>query len=279
MPDQTPADLLKTTLTADPARPLVTFYDDATGERIELSAKTFGNWVAKTANLLVDGLDAQPGERVALALPPHWQTAVWLFACWSTGLVVVPVPGTPAGSPEPEGRGGVDLAGVRADILVVGEELLPRLPAETDAREIVGLSLHAFGAPLKDCPPGVVDYASEVRSYGDDFVPYDPVDPDKPALDVTKATFTGAELMRRAREAAENWQLDARSRVLVDLPLITVDDLLAALLAPLSANGSVIIQRNLDKAMLDRRLSLEHVTAVAGVPGQVERTGSVRRLL
>jgi hypothetical protein len=279
MADQTPADLLKSTLTADPARPLVTFYDDATGERIELSAKTFGNWVAKTANLLVDGLDAEPGERVALALPPHWQTAVWLFACWSAGLVVVPVPPAPAGPPEPEGRGGAGPAGVRADILVVGEDLLSDLPAETDAREIVGLSLHAFGAPLGTCPPGVVDYAAEVRSYGDDFAPYDPVDPNEPALDVTKATFTGAELVRRAREAAENWQLGGRSRVLVNLSLTTLDDLLAGLLAPLSANGSVIIQRNLDKATIDRRLSLEHVTAVAGVPGQVERTGSVRRLL
>src|SRR5262249_10238292 len=80
-------ELLKT---ADPVRPLVTFYDDATGERIELSATTFGNWVAKTANLLVDELDAEPGDRIALDLPPHWQTAVWLFAAWSAGLHVVP---------------------------------------------------------------------------------------------------------------------------------------------------------------------------------------------
>ncbi|NDU76176.1 TIGR03089 family protein, partial [Actinomadura sp. DSM 109109] len=40
----------------DPSRPLVTFYDDAAGERVELSARTFDNWVAKTANFLVDGL-------------------------------------------------------------------------------------------------------------------------------------------------------------------------------------------------------------------------------
>src|SRR5438874_6116392 len=83
-----PAGLLSRAIAADPARPLITFYDDAAGERIELSAKTFGNWVAKTANLLVDGLDAQPGERVALLLPPHWQTAVWAYAAWSAGLVV-----------------------------------------------------------------------------------------------------------------------------------------------------------------------------------------------
>ena len=35
-------------------RPVVTFYDDATGERVELSAATYANWVAKTAGLLQD---------------------------------------------------------------------------------------------------------------------------------------------------------------------------------------------------------------------------------
>src|SRR5258708_17616167 len=84
------ADLLRRVVAAEPSRPLVTFYDDAAGERIELSAKTFGNWVAKTANLLVDRLDAEPGGRLAVALPPHWQTAVWLFALWSAGPGVAP---------------------------------------------------------------------------------------------------------------------------------------------------------------------------------------------
>src|SRR4051812_31192843 len=71
-----PVDLLRRALAAEPSRPLVTFYDDATGERVEFSVKTFDNWVAKTANLLVDGLGAEPGAKVVLALPLHWQTAV-----------------------------------------------------------------------------------------------------------------------------------------------------------------------------------------------------------
>src|SRR5262245_66226190 len=48
---------------ADPTRPLLTWYDDTTGERTELSGATLGNWVAKTANLLVDGVGAGPGDR------------------------------------------------------------------------------------------------------------------------------------------------------------------------------------------------------------------------
>jgi uncharacterized protein (TIGR03089 family) len=51
-----PAALLATARDRDPARPLVTHYDDATGERVELSATTLENWVSKTANLLQDEL-------------------------------------------------------------------------------------------------------------------------------------------------------------------------------------------------------------------------------
>ena len=71
-----------------PALPLVTHYDDSTGERVELSAVTTANWVAKTANLLVDDLDAGPGTRVRVGLPTHWLRVVWLLSTWAVGGVV-----------------------------------------------------------------------------------------------------------------------------------------------------------------------------------------------
>lgn len=71
--------LLDPLLRADPAGPRITYYDDATGERIEVSAVTLGNWAAKTANLLRDELGAGPGSRVAVLLPAHWQTAGVFF--------------------------------------------------------------------------------------------------------------------------------------------------------------------------------------------------------
>ncbi|MFN4091190.1 MAG: TIGR03089 family protein, partial [Alphaproteobacteria bacterium] len=43
-------------LAHDPGQPLITFYDEATGERVELSVTTYANWVAKTASLLVEEL-------------------------------------------------------------------------------------------------------------------------------------------------------------------------------------------------------------------------------
>src|SRR5262245_31283291 len=78
--------------TGDPTRPLLTYYDDATGERAELSGATLANWVAKTANLLVDGVGAQAEEVALVRLPPHWQTAAVLLGCWSAGLIVTTVP-------------------------------------------------------------------------------------------------------------------------------------------------------------------------------------------
>ncbi|GAA4091011.1 TIGR03089 family protein [Actinomadura miaoliensis] len=270
-----PVELLRRRVDDDPSRPLVTFYDDGTGERVELSARTFDNWVAKTANLLVDGLGAQPGDRAVLMLPAHWQTAVWLMACWSAGVVAepVPMPGAEPPDAEPAAPSG-------PYILVAAGEVLD----DTDAEEIVGLSLHALGGPLADCPPGVLDYAVEVRAYGDRFTPDPSVTPDHPALTipgrrVTKTTLSGAGVTYEALAAAEKWGLDAGDRILVDMPFTTLQGVLCGLVAPLASGASVIIQRNFDEAAVDRRVILEHVTAVAGLSGWNDATGSVRRLL
>ena len=72
-------------------KPFLTWYDDHRDERIELSWRTFDNWVAKTANLLVDELGAEPGDRVGAVLVDHWQTPVVLAACWRAGMRVVAI--------------------------------------------------------------------------------------------------------------------------------------------------------------------------------------------
>src|SRR5581483_10873997 len=56
----TPSELLAAEVARDGARPLFTFYDDATGARVELSVATTANWVAKTAGFLIDTYDVQP---------------------------------------------------------------------------------------------------------------------------------------------------------------------------------------------------------------------------
>ncbi|WP_157011798.1 TIGR03089 family protein, partial [Mycobacterium celatum] len=83
------AAILDPMLRADPVGPRITYYDDATGERIELSAVTLANWAAKTGNLLRDELGAGSGSRVAVLLPTHWQTAAVLFGVWWIGAEVL----------------------------------------------------------------------------------------------------------------------------------------------------------------------------------------------
>ena len=48
---------------------MVTWYDETTGERVELSVATYANWVAKTASLLVEEHDLERGDVLRVDLP------------------------------------------------------------------------------------------------------------------------------------------------------------------------------------------------------------------
>jgi uncharacterized protein (TIGR03089 family) len=71
--------LLAGGVAADAGRPLLTYYDDATGERTELSTAALAGWAARTACLLREGCGLGVGSRAAVLLPPHWQTAAVLL--------------------------------------------------------------------------------------------------------------------------------------------------------------------------------------------------------
>ncbi|MCT4356595.1 TIGR03089 family protein [Streptomyces sp. Je 1-79] len=245
--DRTPADLLRSALAADPARPLVTFYDDATGERVELSVATFANWVAKTANLLQGELSASPGDRLALLLPAHWQTAVWLLACSSVG-VTAELGGDPAD----------------ADYVVAGPDTLDAGLACSGDR--IALSLAPMGRRFPAPPAGYADYAVEVPSQGDRFAPFVPVDADSPALLAGGTELTGAQLVERARADAGALGLAPGARLLSGRPYDTWDGVSAGLYAPLAAGASVVLCRNLDllaPEALEKRVESERVTATA----------------
>ncbi len=242
--DRTPADLLRSALAADPGRPLITFYDDATGERVELSVATFANWVAKTANLLQGDLAAAPGDRLALLLPAHWQSAVWLMACHSVG-VTVEIGGDPAA----------------ADLVVSGPDTLEEARACTGER--VALALRPLGGRFPQPPAGFVDYAVEVPGQGDRFAPFSPVDPDAPALAVDGAELSAAELVTRARAEAAALGLDAGARLLSARAYETWAGLASGLYAPLASGGSVVLCRNLAQLAeggLEKRIESERVT-------------------
>lgn len=214
----------------DPARPLLTWYDDATGDRAELSGATLANWVAKTANLLVDGCGLGHGDTGAVDAPPHWQTAAVLLGCWSAGLRVA------ADHP--------DVVFAAADRAAAH--------AGTGA-EVYGMALAPLAAPMRQAPPGVADYVTEVRLHGDHFHPAAPVTPDEPATELTHARLCAA-----AAERAGVLGIGARDRVLVVAQ--AHPDPLDWLLAPLVAGASLVLCARPDPDGLPGRAATERAT-------------------
>lgn len=223
------------------ASPLVTFYDDATGERIELSGTTTANWAAKSANLLRDECDVDPGTRVAVLLPAHWQTATVLLAVWWCGAEVVADP--------------ADVEWVLCDGDCVDLAL-----AADPAGGVVALSLDAMGKGLPGLPDGVVDFATEVRVQGDEFVPWAPLPDTAPAL----AGRPVADVLATARARAAALRITPDDRVLSTLEWSTLDGLTDGLLAVLAAGASLVQCRNADPTALERRAETERTTVRLG---------------
>jgi uncharacterized protein (TIGR03089 family) len=223
------------------ARPLITFYDDATGERIELSGTTTANWAAKAANLLRDECDVEPGTRVAVLLPAHWQTAAVLLATWWCGAEVVAEP-------------------TEADWVLCDADRVDLALAADPAGGVVALSLDAFGKGLPGLPAGVIDFASEVRLQGDDFVPWSPVPDSAPAL----AGGSVAEVLADARARAAALGLGPTDRVLSTLDWSSLDGVTDGLLAVLAAGASLVQCRNANPAALEHRAATERTTARLG---------------
>ncbi len=251
------AALLARRVRADAVRPLLTFYDDATGERTELSAATVDNWVAKTANLLVDTLGIAVGDTVRVLLPAHWQTAVVLLAAWSAGArVALQRPGADIGV---DAAPGTDDHDDSPAAVFVTENAVDDPIAVCDGAEIVALSLRPMGGRLAQPVPGVLDFAAEVLSHGDHFTP--PVPP------ANQRTLT-----RLATHYARVWNLTEQDRILTTAGYDTPDGLLGGLLCPLAAGASVVLCHHLDQGLLDRRIAVERVTAVCGpaAPGPAD---------
>lgn len=229
--------LLRPILAADAARPLVTFYDDATGERVEVSGTTLANWAAKTANLLRDELGVNPGDPVAVLLPAHWQSvAVHLGAWWCGAEVVTAADG--------------------AELALCTHARLTEAEA---APEVAVLSLDAMGRGVDGLGIGITDYATAVRVHGDAFAPA-PLGDGATALEGR----TVAEVLAAARAVAAEQGLTASDRVLSAASWDTPAQLVDGLLAVLAAGASLVQVANPDPTRLTRRIETEKVTRELG---------------
>ena len=237
-------DLLAEALRRDPARPLLTFYDQSSGERVELSRATTANWVAKTANMLQDSLGATSGTTILIDLPVHWERAVWMLAAWEVGCVVIPGPATSR----------------PYDVAVIGPDSLDGdLP---DADDIVALSLRPLGARFTSpLPAGVIDYNAEVLGHGDHFAAFDRPAPETTAVVIDGDERNHAACIDAARRRAAEWDPARQPRVLTG-GAAGAGDAIEILLGALSADGSVVLVANPEDDRLETLRADEQVTVV-----------------
>ena len=229
--------LLRRRIRTDGAVPLITHYDVVAQTRVELSALTLGNWVAKASNLLAWELSVAPGDRVALPLavsdPGHWMTAVWQLAVWQVGAAV-----DLSGSAEGESA-----------VLICGPDWAPYAGGGAD---VLSCSLHPFATGLGPTglgptglgptglgPTGlaasVVDADVAVRGQPDSFSS-GPLDPAAPAWIDDERRLTQAELTAQPGSSLRRLLVLPTPSPLAD-PWPTARD---GILAALVGGGSVV---------------------------------------
>jgi uncharacterized protein (TIGR03089 family) len=225
------AERLRQRVRLDGSAPLFTFYDLESGDRTELSATSFSNWVDKTSNLLVDEVAVGEGDVISMPLAleasGHWLTAVWQLACWQVGLAVdLTNPSLPAA-------------------VVTGRQWQGH--AE---RDIFACALHplgfGFGEPL---PDGVRDYAIEVRSHADKYYGYPP----EPGA----IAWVDAERILSQAELSNVDGQPARRLVRVGDPWATCRN---GIVTALVTGGSAVVVVGGDADQVSRIADSEHVT-------------------
>ena len=205
---------------------------------MELSGATTANWVAKSANLLVDGYGAP--SRTGLLLPLHWQTVALLLAGVATGATVVV-------ADEAAALEGCEVA------FVVADQAAAAVSAGVD--DVLVLSCTPFGTRLAQVPPGTVDYAADVPTYADHWGGAVPS-----RLDV----HTAAGVLPSLPEV----EVDGDDRVLVTgSPADPAT--LAGVLAVLRRGAALVLVPDPASVDLVRLVAQEGVTAALGidVPG------------
>jgi uncharacterized protein (TIGR03089 family) len=224
---------LFTPLLRQPATPLITYYDDATGGRIELSRATAANWAAKTANWLRDEWDIEPGAEIGVALPAHWQTVGVLLGAWWVGAHITD-----------------RLAD--AELAFVG----PDHEGGTGSAQVAIVAMDPLGMGLRDKPAGKLDYLTDSRIHGDAFDPWQTIPGDTPAL----ADSTVDEVVAAAADRAKARGITQGARVLSTLDWTIPGGVIDGLLTVLSVGGSLVQCANTDPARLADRAATERTT-------------------
>jgi uncharacterized protein (TIGR03089 family) len=235
------AHLLATELRRNPGRPLLTWYDEGTGERVELSVATYANWVAKAASLLVDEHDLERGEVLLVDLPVHWLGPVFLGAAWTAGLAVA-----------------FPSSGGTPSAVVCGPASLVTWAPRADDLPVLACSLLPMGVRFAEpLPSGVHDVGVEVWGQPDAFTPYDPPTEDDVAL--VDGAVTQAQLFGSSVAAGRSLSSTSGDRLLSTANPASPPGV-AALSRPLVLGGSLVLVTGADPARLDAVAEAERVT-------------------
>jgi acyl-coenzyme A synthetase/AMP-(fatty) acid ligase len=244
------------------------------------------------ANLLVDELDAGPGDRVAAVLVDCWQTAVVLAACWRVGAGVVAVdPGAGgAALAAVVGGGGVAAAFVGEEWTAEAAAFLAAAPGRPAlvalTADLAGRSEHDLGAPR--------NFARVVPATGDRFA--GAADPGGEALRWMPGAAgsrgragqaaTMAGLLGEAARLASLTGLRDGDRLLSGSGLLTPVGVATGLLAPFGSGAGVVLASAFEPARFWKRVADERVTVAALSPrlgrvgaGGRRRAGDGRRPL
>lgn len=145
--------LLHALLTADPAAPRLTVYNETTGARMDFSAQTLDNWASKIANMLEEELDLDSSSTIAIDLPVSWQAAVTALGAAAARVTVRfgETDGVEAVFTSPENYGA--WAESDADVVLVSDDPF-------------GRGVQESGGEL---PVGALDFGPIVRFYGDQY--------------------------------------------------------------------------------------------------------------
>jgi uncharacterized protein (TIGR03089 family) len=248
-------------------KPFLTHYDDSRGERVELSYRTFENWTAKIANLLVEELDIAEGARVAVVVGNTWRGVAISFACWRAGIALLPLDlATPAGTAAELVRDG------GCGAVFVAEERLAEMAAALGPAQgrpsLVAVGGGLLGRSSAE-PATALDFGTVVPSMGDMF--------DTAGGPASEALVTGpgsgttqVDLLVAAGSIAAWLRLRDTDRLLSGLPAHQPTGVAAGLVAPFAAGGGVVLSRGFDPGAFWKRVADEKVAAALLLREQAE---------
>ena len=166
--------MLNHLLNADAAAPRLTVYNESTGARMDFSAQTLENWVAKIANMLEEELELDDDSALLIDLPVAWQAGVIALGALAAGIEYdfanSSLADDDADSASQLQADAVFTSPDKFDLYSVGD-----VAASFDgsAPDVVLVTDDPFGRGVVEAggelPSGAIDFGPTVRFYGDDY--------------------------------------------------------------------------------------------------------------